>query len=269
MHAREAGTSQMNLKPILLVIDEWTKLLRDLDPVEVELVVNTILDTAEAWANFEGYALVAGHEWTARESGSKKGAAIRRAFHAAYVHRIDEDYAKFLLTGAKGRKQAKTAPNLPTGHAHYQDSEGELDYMIIPYYGSDKAAIYEVAKMMMALSCPTKPLLVNAVNGSGKWETPVEMPRKRLVEPTQHTSPVIYTQLPPNIENWAEIEDTGVNDELVNASALEQLVLRMHQQGIPLGKIAYAVGMNGRHYGKFQELCRKLQIAPSQIGEGL
>jgi hypothetical protein len=204
--------------------------------------------------------MIAGHEWTARESGGKKGAAIRRAFHVAYVHRIDEDYAKFLLVGSKGRKQAKTAPNLPTGHVHYQDSEGELDSMIIPYYGVDKVAIYEVAKMMNALPCPDEPLLVNAVNGNGKREMLAETARKQLLELLEHTASVIYTPLPENTENLAEMDDPVVNDELVNASALEQLVLRMHQQGIPLGKIAYSVGMNGRHYVKFQELCKKLQI---------
>lgn len=159
MNARENGTSEIGLTPILLVIDEWTKTLRDLSPDEVSLLVDTVLDCAEAWANFEGYAMVAGHEWTARESGGKKGAAVRRGFHSAFVHRIDEEYAKFLLTGAKGKKAAKTAPNLPTGHVHFQDSEGELDYLLIPYYGKQKEAIYEVVGMLPSPSTTTQPTL--------------------------------------------------------------------------------------------------------------
>jgi hypothetical protein len=284
MTARERNTSEMGDSdrgyiPIVLVYDEWTKLLRDvkdLDPKgdEQELLVDTVLNCAEAWANFEGYAMVAGHEWTARESGGKKGAAIRRGFHSAFVHRIDEEYAKFLLVGSIGKKAAKTAPNLPTGHVHFQDSESELDYLIIPYYGKQKEAIHEVVEMLKALPDTSRKLLEgpsyedtyqgypNPLNETVHTFTGDKQDVNIAAKPIEANSLTVYTDV-NNIE--LDTVDSPVNTTSVNAIAgttreVNELIKRMHKRGIPLRDIAYTVGMYGSGYTKFQELCIQLGI---------
>src|SRR5271157_293246 len=142
--------------PNLIVYDEWSEQLRELSEEQVDLVTKTVLNCNEAYAGFNGYAMVGGHEWTARESGGKKGASVRRGFHSVICHRLDDEYAKFLLKNASGKKAALKAPSLPKGQAFFQDSEGELDTIVIPYYGKDKEAVFYVKEMLMQLNAPMK-----------------------------------------------------------------------------------------------------------------
>jgi len=273
MNARENGSSE-DKTPCLFVVDEWTKLLRDLAPYEVETMVDVFLNCAEAWAAFGGYALIGGHEWTARESGGKRGAALRKNTHAAFVHRLDADYAKFLLQGGKGKKAANNAPNLPRGHAHLQDSEGELDYLIIPYYGSKFEAIIEVSQMLLSysedpglptgerdlLTGPSYQMLspVNTGNGNGNDKQAEKTPVSGLVQPVHSTSIQVYTpsmNVPPQYEQEGE-----VNTEPVNTEDIKALITRMHKRSIPLRDISYTVGLYGRKYPQFQALCIELGI---------
>jgi hypothetical protein len=152
MLARKAGKACD--VPMVIVYDEWSELLRELADDQVELVVKSVLNCNEAYAGFNGFAMVGGHEWTAKESGGKKGTAVRRGFHAIVCHRLDDEYAKFLLKNNAGKKAAMKAPSLPKGQAFFQDSEGEIDYILIPYYGDKKEAVYQVSEMMQQIEGP-------------------------------------------------------------------------------------------------------------------
>ncbi len=150
MMSRKAGAP--SAVPMLIVYDEWSELMRDLDEEQRLLAINTVLGCAEAYAGFNGFAMVAGHEWSAQELGGKKGAAIRRGFHAVFVHKLEDDSAKFLLRGSAGKKAAMKAATLPRGHAFFKGADDdEIDYLIIPYYGKEKEAVYEVASMLKQL----------------------------------------------------------------------------------------------------------------------
>lgn len=265
--------ADMPFTPMLLVVDEWTRLVSRCDSAQSEAIVNTVLACAEEYAGIDGYAMIAGHEWTARESGGKKGASLRRGLHAVIVHRLDEDYAKFLLQGSKGKKAAKNAPNLPTGHMLIQDSEGDTDYLIIPFAGKNNEAVYEVANMLKALPAPEGYVLLDTpeeipqittgkpVNAGNTNKQDVYTPINRHVEAV-HTGELV--SLPPvngYISENAEIRTEGpVNGEAVNAVDVKTIILRMHKRKIPLRDIAYVVSLYGRNYEQFKALCSELGI---------
>jgi hypothetical protein len=279
--ARENGTS-MDKRPCLFVVDEWTKLLRDLAPYEVEIMVEVFLNCAEAWAGFGGFAIIGGHEWTARESGGKRGAALRKNTHASFVHRLDADYAKFLLQGSKGKKAANNAPNLPRGHSHLQDAEGELDYLIIPFYGAKKEAIIEVAYMLSGASLENTALpsgdragLVgpeytaiaapgNAINGYGNRRQTEETPINAVLEPLQGNEVQVYnsaTSMQAQYEQEAPVTTVGVNTEKLSDTQIKALVMRMHKRNISMRDIAYSVSLYGRNYDQFKALCKEVGIS--------
>jgi hypothetical protein len=282
MHLRESNNSTMGSTdtgwvPIVLVYDEWTYLLRNLDKDTRDIPVQAVLDCAEAYADFQGYAIVAGHEWTARESGGKYGAAVRRGFHSVCVHRLDEDYSKFLLNSAKGRKAAKLAPNLATGHMLFQDSEAEeISELVIPFYGKDKEAIYEVAEMLRELpGVPEHKLLEMP---TGRYSTPKEPaaplnstdtavndkqdhkhPVNGLVERVDATLTVFQENV--NTDKLETVSETETPAE-INASIanIETFVQRARKRGMSHRDISYIVGLYGPKYAHYQELCDKLGI---------
>lgn len=253
MRSRVNGTSQTIDVPMLLVIDEWSKLLRDLDNVEIDLLVNCVLGCAEEYAGYNGYAMIAGHEWTARESGGKKGAAIRRAFHSVFVHRLDEDYAKFLLTG-KNKRMAKTAPNLPTGNAHFQDSEGELDYLIIPYYGAKKEGIYEVVEMLKAINAPSSRKYINAPSPDDTY-----MPTLQPV----NRNDMAYIPA-PLIE---KLQETNNQVVLTTDEDKVRYIQRLRKRNIAHRDIAYMFGLYGPRYDEYQTFCEKYKLFDKEVPE--
>lgn len=264
MHARERNESDMGdtdngWRPVVLIFDEWTKLLRDLEPTQVDTLVCAVLDAGEAYANFGGYAIVAGHEWTASESGGKKKAAIRRAFHAACVHRLDSEYAKFLLQGGKGQKAAKEAPNLKTGTMFFMDSEGELEVLTTPYYGEDRIAIREVADTLLQLQGAAVPqLLEEAVNGPVNGKQGVNSPVNEPVEPV--TS--VFEAFTEDI-NGMELEPAymaPVNAQVNSNEQLIKIVKRLLAKDVPHRDIAYAIGMYGTSYDKYRALLKEADI---------
>lgn len=278
MNSRETGTSEMGLRPILLVVDEWTKLLRDLDSVEKTLLVDAILNCAESWADFEGYAMIAGHEWTANESGGKKGAALRRNMHAVFVHRLDEEYAKFLLKGSKGRKASKETPNLHTGHAQFQDSEGELDYLLIPFYGREREAVCEAARILRDMHEGIAPSasypLLDSPHGD-TFEAPVYTPvdsKQSAYTPVNgpvngvqgDNAPVYST---PETSKLESENEEGVSTFAVNGLGLKTLIERMRSQNIPHRKIAKTVMLDGRKYPQYKQFCTENNIPVDETEE--
>lgn len=129
MEARVQGQSE-DLTPLLYVVDEFTRIVNGEDG---ERVFDTVVACAQQYAGFNGFAMIAGHEWTGR---GQQLAKLRRALHAKYVHRLDPEYAKYLLNSSKW---SKAAPTLKTGWNFLQDSEGDIHELRTPLGISDDA----------------------------------------------------------------------------------------------------------------------------------
>jgi len=148
MDARKADEDRP-LRPWLIVYDEWSELLREMETEHRDVVVDMVLGCGEAYAGYNGFCMVGGQEWTANESGGKKGGAVRRAFHAAVVHKIDDEYSKHLMKGQQGKKLALKTPMLPRGQAYFKGAnDDDFDYLLFPFYGKEREALFEVASML-------------------------------------------------------------------------------------------------------------------------
>lgn len=266
MLARKSGKIT-ELRPMLIVYDEWSELLRELGTDDIELLIKTVLGCAEAYAGFNGYAMVAGHEWTARESGGKKGAAIRRGFHACFVHRLDDEYAKFLLKNAAGKKAAVKAPSLPRGHAYFQDSEGELDYLLIPFYGKEKEAVYEVADMLKQLPSPQNyEKLSPGQKTTGPLSLPLELSGesvkavKQLQAPRETSESVTLTgeSFTVEIEDQADGMYTPEKEKAIILAAFE---LATSGQKVTRSGIRDRLGWTNKQWDIIKAVCDKHRIA--------
>jgi hypothetical protein len=267
MTARKDG-KETELTPIVIVYDEWSELLRELDQESTDMVVNTVLSCAEAYAGFGGYAMVGGHEWTAHESGGKKGGAVRRGFHAAFVHRQDDEYAKFLLKGAAGKKAAVKAPNLPKGQAYFQDSEGELDYLLIPYYGKEKEAIIEVARMLEPETPPELPafeqrLLPYAASTEPIVKIELENNAQNGTHEEIGSTPLLPSSQLPHFQETREVKTGNLTDEQYSA-ALRELNKKLREGQTP-SEIRKSLGITGGR--AFQDTMAALNWMQEQLEE--
>lgn len=235
MHARETG-KDCNI-PCLYIVDEWTYTLRNVSMETHDLIIDTYLDCAEAYAAFNGFSIISGHEWTSRESGGKKGTALRRNTHSVFVHKLDEEYAKFLLQGSKGKKLALKAPELTRGCAYMQDSDGVLDTLYIPYYGVNREGIYTVVEMLRTIdAAPSNKLLTTPDN-------------------TLLTAP--FSEIPKDTDASLEAvtEMTFSSDE-----EKVRLVQRLRKRNIAHRDIAYSFGWYGARYNEYQAFCKRYNI---------
>lgn len=288
MEKRRLGESAEQLRPRLLVIDEWTRLMIHLDKSDKETLSRLVIDCAEQYAGYNGFAMVAGHEWTARESG---GSNLRRGLHAVFVHRLDEDYAKFLLLGGRGKKAARQAPNLHTGHCFFQDSEGQLDELIIPYGNKEDVTAFCALLPDIGLDFPLLlPEPVQAEKHTGEidiqgdmpvWEQKAErpysaMPFLPLLETSRETSangngPVSYPGNGPDtrpdivaapVSSYQKQEEITSEAEKDAASVTlepwkREIIQRAVKMNMPFREIAALVGMSGGSYKRFQTACKE------------
>lgn len=120
MELRVSGESQ-DQTPMLLVTDEFTRMVEN-----SEQTYEAVVACAQQYAGFNGFAMIAGHEWT---GNGAKLVKLRRAIHAKFVHRLDEGYAKYLLNNGK---YSKSAEKLHTGFCYFQDTEGDIHELKTP-----------------------------------------------------------------------------------------------------------------------------------------
>lgn len=149
MEKRVRGESQeiitdTDYKPRLIIFDEWSRLMTRIAEEDTEKLAEVVTATSQEYAGFNGFSCIIGQSWTNDTCG---GTAIRRALHAVFVHRIDTDYAKFLV---KPRKFYSQSEQLATGHCFYQDLDGQIRKLIMPNV-PDKACV-KVAEIMMQVS---------------------------------------------------------------------------------------------------------------------
>lgn len=153
MERRVHGESQEAIdegifKPRLTIYDEWSRLMSKLTEEQQEKLKEAVTGASQEYAAYDGFVCIIGQNWTNDVCG---GTAIRRALHAVFVHRIDTDYAKYLIKPAKWHKQTE---GLSTGHCFYQDLDGIIRKLIMPNV-PDRACT-RVAEIMMQVSPPEK-----------------------------------------------------------------------------------------------------------------
>jgi len=148
MESRVRTNSEEMPQPRLIIYDEWSRLMTRIEQEDTEKLIEVVTATSQEYAGYGGYACVIGQSWIAEECGGTK---IRRALHAVFVHRIDVDYAKFLIKPAKWYKQTE---QLETGHCLYQDLDGKIQKLIMPYV-EDGAAV-KVAELLRQVAPPAE-----------------------------------------------------------------------------------------------------------------
>lgn len=154
-------------QPRLIVFDEWSRLMTRIDEESTEKLKEVVTATSQEYAGFNGYACIIGQSWIAEECGGTK---IRRALHSVFVHRIDTDYAKFLI---KPRKWYSHSEQLATGHCFYQDLEGKIEKLIMPIV-QDKAA-HRVAEMLKQIAPSREPEFLPEHASASTSTSPVEL----------------------------------------------------------------------------------------------
>jgi len=233
MQARLSDHYNGSMQPYLFVTDEWTILLRNMKKEDRDILVKLILDISQGYAGVNGYCLISGHVFTSKESGGSYGTSVRRAFHSVMVHRLDSDYAAFLLAG-ENLKYSKKSPNLPTGSYYFQDAEGEeVIQLTTPYYGNNKEAITFVAEML---------------------QEQLQLPDIDQSTNIRETPPVLLSQNAtlPEVKQ----QEDSVTQEQENA----KFIVRLRKRGIAHRDIAYALTLYGPNYGAYQQLCNKYSI---------
>src|SRR5882757_1108674 len=133
-------------QPRLIVFDEWSKLMTRIEEEDSEKLKEVVTAASQEYAGFNGYASIIGQSWVAEECGGTK---IRRALHAVFVHRIDTDYAKYLIKPAKWNKLTE---QLQTGHCFYQDLDGKVTKLVMPFV-EDRAGV-KVAELLRQVAPP-------------------------------------------------------------------------------------------------------------------
>jgi hypothetical protein len=159
--------------PQLYVVDEFTRIVNG---DYGERVFEAVIACAQQYAGFGGFAMIAGHEWTGKGQALAK---LRRALHAKFVHRLDPEYAKYLLNSSKW---AKVAPGLKTGYNIFQDSEGDFHELRTPL-GTIEDAL-TIANSLLALPGPgmIPELAPVTVSPQGQNLRLIEQPRVRREE---------------------------------------------------------------------------------------
>lgn len=142
MQARIEGRNDEET-PHLFVCDEFNGAAED-NPRLYELVNRC----AREWAGVQGYAAIAGHEWTQSGKASQGLAKMRRNLHAKFVHRLEPDYARYLVSG----KWVKQTEHLRTGYNIFVNREGDVQTIVTPL-GKVQDAV-SVSEMLRQIAGP-------------------------------------------------------------------------------------------------------------------
>jgi hypothetical protein len=303
--ARRLGKSTMGGRPILLVIDEWTRIAKRMGE-DGKYIASVIEQCAQEWAGYDMYAGLIGQAWTAEECG---GTGLRRNLLAAICHQLDQDYSKFLLSA----KFAKLTPDLGRGQMYLRDTDGKTEFLLEPLGVSKDAhtvvEMLEAAGMQSQLAGPgdlpelsplhpARRLLPEQIAQHTYQRTiPLEQ-AERPPDEGEEPGNVIYmpragVSLPANdvsrVETAVEADrdmsmsafpvsassspaDESELEKAVSAVSLDirETIKRMHKANIALRDVAKFVGLAGRKYDVFREICRQegIHIGPSRTAEG-
>ncbi len=174
--------------PLILVVDEFTRLMRRSHTIKDELS-DCIEEIAQEGRKLGVFALLSGQIWKATGAG---GTELRYSLASSFVHRIQEQQSKLLIPG----EYAKLTPKLKTGQVYFYDTNGDTQLMQIPY--TTEEDVMTVAGLLTSragfqpTSFQTSPRLP---------DTPGEVeafPSLKLVAKAVEAT---FDDLPPELEN--------------------------------------------------------------------
>jgi hypothetical protein len=111
--------------PTILVVDEFTKMMRRSPEIKSELSA-CIEEIAQEGRKLGVFALLSGQLWKATAVG---GTELRYSLASAFVHRIQEAQSRLLLVD---QQYAKFTGTLKRGQAYFSDTNGDTHLVQIP-----------------------------------------------------------------------------------------------------------------------------------------
>ena len=185
--------------PIILVVDEFTKLMRRSPAIKDELSV-CIEEIAQEGRKMQVFALLSGQIWKATAVG---GTELRYSLASSFVHRIQEAQSKLLIPG----EYAKLTPKLKPGQVYFYDTNGDTELMQIPY--TTEQDVLTVARLLQPTS-PTDFQPASFQTSDRLPSTPVEATTDRslklVVKPHEATNGVSGALVPSELESkYAEV----------------------------------------------------------------
>lgn len=181
--------------PIILVVDEFTKLMRRSPAIKDELSV-CIEEIAQEGRKMQVFALLSGQIWKATAVG---GTELRYSLASSFVHRTQEAQSKLLIPG----EYAKLTPKLRPGQVYFYDTNGNTQLMQIPY--TTEQDVVTVARLLTSQTDfrPTSFQTSDRLPG-----TPVEATTDRslklVVKPHEATNELSGLLLPSELESKYE-----------------------------------------------------------------
>lgn len=127
-------------RQMILVLDEWTALLRGELHDKLPQVIQTI--TTEG-RKYGVHALLIAQRWAAAASG---GSDVRNTLTAHYVHRMRADEAR-MMTGLRGSVLPKDTLSLHAGQAYLLDTRGTIRKIATPYMTNED--VHRVAELLL------------------------------------------------------------------------------------------------------------------------
>lgn len=127
--------------PLLLCIDEFTKLMRSESLAQV--LIPLLESIAQEGRKVGVFAMLSGQIWTVDRAG---GSAVRDALASCYVHRIKRNQARLLIAPEEARK----AESLQTGQALLYQTNGDFRLVSIP--NTTAADVEQVAQRLQPSS---------------------------------------------------------------------------------------------------------------------
>jgi hypothetical protein len=264
-------------KPWFILIDEWSRLMINLNDEDKEMLIGLVRDCSTQYAGYDGYAGIIGHIWTEKESG---GTVIRRTLHHAFVHRLNSEYAKFFLSG----KWARRAEELSMRECIYK--EGPVYKIVLSITVPDGAPewfaswLEEHLPPEMIANDPVPFAVPGAQNYTPMIEAPKPSPRMDFDTPDEHEI-VVGENVETNenvgrkrvdtgelfplsggiVENTENTENEGYT--LEEERKVLEAILSLTRQNIKLTRTAIRdeCGWHGREFSRVvKPVCDKFKI---------
>ena len=140
--------SNIQGNPKVLVIDEWTRLVRHKE-VAKQIIWCTQAVSQEG-AGYNMFLVLGGQLVNPRSIGNGE---ILQSIHAAYIHRLDMKQSMYVLQDSRA---AKKTPTLRTGTSLLKDTEGDITEMCIPRGTSTDAVQVAIYLKQHSIAGPTK-----------------------------------------------------------------------------------------------------------------
>src|SRR6266487_227153 len=272
---QERKDNRRNGRSQLVVYDEFKSIVKQSkDPGVSKAVVKSVEQASDEGMGFDMGTIVVCH-------GVKEDAigdvAVREAFKAVFCHNVDPAQSEIVL---QDKRISKKTNKLHKGHLYYRNEYGEVDYRIMPYGDVEDAKA--AARMLERMGMLKKYERVGAAQNAeltGRNQRYQEYPEdvaRILTElgiDTQHSAPTVpidmsdvpgMPDLPMKSSFVDEDEGEFVSGEWKRVSTdVRGIIKRMRKRDIAFRDIAACVGLSGRNYHVFQEVCREEGLLPA------